>query len=1587
MSQPDVRTGPHRRGRLPWVCALILAGWGGLGLAGAGGVEVGAARVDVTPAVPIRLTGYGNRTTNSIGVQQKLWAKALAIGSDAEGPAIFVTLDNCGIAEETYLEVRRRLHDRAGLPPERLVIACSHTHSGPCTTGWAPNIFAADISPADQEVIDRYTAGLVRQLEQVAMAALTARRRGELFRTEGRVGFARNRRVVTGQAARFGENPAGPVDDSLPLLAARDASGALVAVLANYACHCTTLEGAFNQVCGDWAGFAQESIERHHPGVVAMVSIGCGADANPAPRGGADGGLAYARQNGEALGAEVSRLLGRTLRPLQDPLRARLQAVQLPFGKPFSRAELQERSLRAGIVGHHARKWLGRLDRGETVPTALSYYIQTWNFGEDLAMIFLSGEVVVDYALRLRQELDPARLWISAYANYVPCYIPSRRILAEGGYEAEDSLWYYDRPGRLSTQIEDQIIRTVHELLPPAFALDPRKAELPDPLEPRQALARFDLAADLGIDLVASEPLVESPVAIDWGADGRLWVCEMYDYPSGLGGDHGPGGRIKVLSSSRGDGVYDRAVLFLDHVSFPTGVTPWARGALICAAPNILYAEDTDGDGRADVVRTNFTGFATHNFQARVNGFSWGLDGWLHGSSGLFGGKVTSLKLGTTVDLSGRDFRVRPETGEIEPLAGISQMGRVRDDFDHWFGNDNSTLLWHYPIPERSLRHNPAAHVSETRALVPRGQDPNRLFPTSHTLERFNDPGSANRTTSACGPGIYRDALLPYSGDAFICEPVHNLVTHLALHQDGGQVTGERPAAEQSAEFLASSDNWFRPVQVRTGPDGGLWVVDMYRFVIEHPRWIPPDRLARLDPRAGADRGRIYRISRRGVPLRKIPDLSRLGPGELAAHLQSTNGVVRDLAQQKLLAHPVADWSGPVEQLAREGWPATRVQALATLALGQALQEPTLVRGLQDPHPRVREQALRCLEGMPGWERGEAIATHGPAALQLGLLSVDPDRSVRQQLALTLAGAPAGQFDELMGALARQSAADPRLRTAVLTGAPRHGPAMLRHLVAASEVDPAHLDLAREIVGSAPGIGSPSQGELAATLRVMDGNALWRFGLLESWLGNVYQGANPADAAVLKAGAEAARLELRNEAGPPAVRSAAARFLGALADGLSAADLEALVGLLRPGSSAELQSAGLEALKRHKGPEPGRLLLSGWPSLTPAERTARIGLLVTRAEWASLLLNQAEQGTVAVAEIPLLQRQKLMTHPDSGLGERARRVLAGTVSADRVALVMRYRGTLPLRGVAARGVQAFEANCAPCHALRGHGQPVGPNLAEFTGKSDEDFLVAILNPNAAINPNYLGYEVQLRDGRALTGVVRDETAGGLTLVQAGGGKEHLLRSDVQEMRASRVSLMPEGLEQAIPPEAMADLIAWVRQAAPEGFGSASADQAAAARREFAAGGPPSVAKITQSLEPLRYPSWLGLLRLAYCRQDGSTLEFVTPPLPPGRPGEPARLRLAAAMGFLSQPSGGFSLAVDGRTVLEFNVSLADRTWQSPDGTVRMQYQVKERNGEDSNGILTLELSPTLVKPGQPVEIRVQGSRSQSQRWFGVYEGF
>ncbi len=420
--------------------------------------QVGVAAVDITPSHPIRLRGYSNRHAESEGIVQRLWAKAISIKSPKRPATVLVTVDNCLIPAYLRDELASRLQNRFGLHGDRLAITATHTHSGPMLARMSETLYCHPLPKQHSDHIEHYTQELIGKLEQVTIKVLERQVPAHLFWSIGEVKFANNRRTA-----------GGPTDHDLPSLIVKDLDGKVIAVYVSYACHCTTL--SHNKISGDWAGYAQDFIQRSHPGAVALVSVGCGADANPLRgTGEAD---ATAAQHGREIAVEVDRLLTTRLRPISGEIDARLGHVDLQLARLPTRAEFEDRTGkgtdRAGTVGYHAKIHLERLDRGEPIKTRVPLPVQTWTFSDELAIVFLGGEVVVDYSMRLKNELDRQRVWINAYSNDVPCYIPSERVLGEGGYEGGGAMIYHDWASPFLAGLEDKIIGEVRYQLGTAF--------------------------------------------------------------------------------------------------------------------------------------------------------------------------------------------------------------------------------------------------------------------------------------------------------------------------------------------------------------------------------------------------------------------------------------------------------------------------------------------------------------------------------------------------------------------------------------------------------------------------------------------------------------------------------------------------------------------------------------------------------------------------------------------------------------------------------------------------------------------------------------------------------------------------------------------------------------------------------------------------------------------------------------------------------------------------------------------------------------------------------------------------------------
>ncbi|MGM0488139.1 MAG: neutral/alkaline non-lysosomal ceramidase N-terminal domain-containing protein [Planctomycetota bacterium] len=447
------------------VLVLTAFSWAAAGAEAAEGTrEFGFARVDITPDQPLRLSGYGNRSQPFVGIDEPLWTRAMAIKADHGDLHALVSVESIGFPGTLVKRIAKAVDEQYDIPRSRFVICFTHTHTSPHISGGLTNIFSKPLTREETANSQRYTDKVVGKILSCVGKAIERLEPGKLYHAQGKVTFAENRRVLKdGTWAGFGVNADGPVDHSLPILKIVGTDGSVRGFVFNYACHCTTFDGSHNRINGDWAGYAARYLEEAFPGVCALCTVGCGADANP-PRD-RNRASEFAKQQGKEISEEVKRLSKSPMQPITQPLSTSFGHADLPFDRP-SVDELKQRLESNRIqTRRHAEDMLARYERAGELPAAYPAPIQTWRFGDQLAMVFLSGEVVVDYALRLRRELAPNPVWVSAYANDLFGYLASERVRREGGYEVDASMIYYDQPGPLAKGTEEVVIRTIHELL------------------------------------------------------------------------------------------------------------------------------------------------------------------------------------------------------------------------------------------------------------------------------------------------------------------------------------------------------------------------------------------------------------------------------------------------------------------------------------------------------------------------------------------------------------------------------------------------------------------------------------------------------------------------------------------------------------------------------------------------------------------------------------------------------------------------------------------------------------------------------------------------------------------------------------------------------------------------------------------------------------------------------------------------------------------------------------------------------------------------------------------------------------------
>jgi putative heme-binding domain-containing protein len=773
----------------------------------------------------------------------------------------------------------------------------------------------------------------------------------------------------------------------------------------------------------------------------------------------------------------------------------------------------------------------------------------------------------------------------------------------------------------------------------------------------------------------------------------------------------------------------------------------------------------------------------------------------------------------------GQGFVFDPRTEAFEVTSGGGGHGMSRDDWGRTFvctSHDPIFLIMYdgrylarnpyLEAPAAAVRIAPGGYTAKVHRISP--NEPWRVLRT-----RWRTPGIEGESphptegaepsgffSAATGVTVYRGDAWPaaYRGDVLVGEVANNLVYRARPEPDGVGLTARR--ADVGAEFLASTDTWFRPVQMANGPDGALYVLDMYRNLIESAAFIPPAIVKRLDVSGGYDKGRLYRVVPEGFRRPAPPRLGRAPTAELVALLGHANGWHPDTASRLLYQRQDPAAVAPLKQLAAGSEsPLARTHALDALDGLKALDAATVLRGLHDPDARVREHALRLAEP---FESGPQIRT------RFEQMSDDPDPRVRYQLAFSL-GAVRGEMPtRALGKLARRDGGDPWVRLAILSSVHGRAGEVVRSLLADRDFRAAPHG--REcLLALAAVIGRANRAaEIAALAQGLDALPGDEQALTKEIVRSLVVKLPAAGRAsfVRLAGALLADL-IRDarEAAPDARRPVADRMAAVRTLGLApfADHCELFRDLLQARQPQAVQAAALEELGRSDHPGVPALVLEAWTGLSPPLRASAVEAFFSRPAWTAAFLDAVEQGTVGRGDVDPARLQLLQAHADAKLRARAAKLFAAAQLARRADVVAAYQRALQLRGDPARGQAVFKKECSACHQLEGVGTPVGADLSAIRDQGSAAILLNILDPNREVKPQFLSYVVVTKAGRLVTGMITAETATSLTLRRADGTTETVLRIDIEELRSTGLSFMPEGLERQIDVPAMADLLAYL----------------------------------------------------------------------------------------------------------------------------------------------------------------------------------
>jgi putative membrane-bound dehydrogenase-like protein len=891
--------------------------------------------------------------------------------------------------------------------------------------------------------------------------------------------------------------------------------------------------------------------------------------------------------------------------------------------------------------------------------------------------------------------------------------------------------------------------------------------------------------------------MVTAPVAMAFDENGRLFVVEM------RGADRRGAnlGRVRMLDNMNEDGVFQNSTIYADNLSWPSAVACYAGGIFVAAAPDILYFKDTKGDGIADarqVVISGFGGTNTLELNLLPNNFNWGPDNRIHGASGGIGGEISPQRgRSGLVAIDRCDFSFDPRTLEVFAEAGPAESGLSFDSRGRKLVSDLVRPLMSPMYELRYTLRDPYYPKPNALAVVADPTEPIYRFvtrpPLGPTGRQATNVVGAAWMTSARGGVVYRGRVFPtnYFDNVFIADPEAHIIHRLVLRENGLEVVAQRPADELNSEFLISRDPSFRPFQIINGPDGTLYIADT---------------------QDGNERGRIYRVLPEKFKRPKLPQLGKLKTYDLVSTLAQGDGWHRDTAAR--LLYERRDPAAPAllrGTLTRARMPQARVVALHALVGAGALTEEDVQAALRDPDERVREHGVLVSETL--FKNGDASGT---ILGQFRGLVADPSPRVRYQLAFTLGELQRADQAVALAQILGRDLYDPWVQNAVLSS-PANGAGNLFAVLAGDSGfrnNPVGFDFLRRLATMIGVSGQQNAVNQAANFMTRGVLSSAQAYALLYHLGDGLYRTRSSLALVDTQGAlrpfYSSAMDLAADpTQPEAARAAATRLLGVSTFSVGSI-VDWLLLVCTPPTSPALQSAAVETLSRYDDPQVVNAFLRMWPILAPMARARAVTALLSRESHVANILDALQTRRLLASDLSSAQRNFLRTHSIPEIRQRALQLL-GPVPVTRPEVIERFKAALNLRGASDRGGAVFRQRCAECHLSisSSGGSNLGPELLRARSYSKDQLLSSIIEPNLAIRPQYVTQILQSKEGQSFFGIISDENSGTVTLKQIGGDTIVWPQLNIRSIDPQTWSLMPEGLEQGLSPQDVADLIEYV----------------------------------------------------------------------------------------------------------------------------------------------------------------------------------